>query len=99
MVQSVGFSQLNTIQQLMAQKAFSAPKTETPVQEAMPNLGEEDNQNVFMDILSSHESNILSKQSLEEIKDVASSIMADISDEDIKYGLKYGRSVLVDVSA
>ena len=100
MVESVGFSGLNTIQKLMAQKAFTAPKQQGAMpDENLPKVDFNEEKNVFMDILTAHESNILTKESVNEIKNVASSITANISDDDIKYGLKYGRSILVDINA
>lgn len=42
---------------------------------------------------------ILKNQNIDEIKNIAKSIgEANLSDEDIKYGLTYGRSVIADYS-
>ena len=44
-------------------------------------------------------SNILKNQNLDEIKNIAQSMGEEnISDDDIKYGLTYGRSVIADFS-
>ncbi len=46
------------------------------------------------------ENSILKNVDVEEIKQFASSVGENnLSDEDIKYGLRFGRSVLVDYSA
>jgi len=50
--------------------------------------------------LDINENSLLKNQNLDEIKQFAKNAgEADISDEDIKYGITYGRSVIADYTA
>ena len=52
------------------------------------------------DGLDINENNVLKNQNLDEIKQFAKAAGGDdISNEDIKYGVTYGRSVIADYSA
>lgn len=42
---------------------------------------------------------LLKPEKMNELKNIANSIQSEISDDDIKYGLMYGRSILVNYSA
>ena len=85
-----GSSNINAVSFFNATSAFN--KTNTAKQE-IP----EQNRNEGTEI---RENSILKNINVEEIKQYAHSVgETNISDEDIKYGLKFGRSVLIDYIA
>lgn len=87
MINSVGIS--NPIKMLNAMNAFKGAEMKPP-EELMPEVSS------GIDIAN----DILKTQNLEEIKQVAKIAgEANISDEDIKYGVTYGRSVIADYIA
>lgn len=89
MVQSIGTSNINPIKMFNAVNAFKSIQ-EQPQEQMMPEISE------GLDVSD----NILSSQNLDEIKQFAKVAgEANISDEDIKYGITYGRSVIADYSA
>jgi len=90
MVNAIGTSNINPIQMFNAVNAFKA--AQAPVQkEAAPDVSE------GLDI---NENSLLQNQNLEEIKQFAKTAgESNISDEDIKYGITYGRSVIADYIA
>jgi len=90
MVNSIGTSNINPIQMFNALNAFKSTQIQpqdTAVQEVS-------------DGLDINENNVLKNQNLDEIKQFAKAAGGDdISNEDIKYGVTYGRSVIADYSA
>lgn len=90
MVSAVGISNINPIKMFNAVNAFKqaqAPAQNDLMQEVSEGL----------DI---NENSILKNQDLDEIKQVAKTAGEEnISDEDIKYGITYGRSVIADYTA
>lgn len=87
MINAVGVS--NPIKMLNAVNAFKGAEVR-PSEQLMPETSN------GIDI----ENDILKTQNLEEIKQVAKTLGEEnISDEDIKYGVTYGRSVIADYIA
>ena len=86
MISSIN-SNISSLQLLRAQTAFAqarkAPEVKEEISSLKPGTTLERMQNQIID----------------EIRDDLSSINEDITDEDIRYGLTFGRSVLVDCSA
>ena len=90
MVNSIATSNISPIQMFNAVNAFKA--AQAPVQQQMVQDVSEG--------LDINENSILQNQNLDEIKQFAKTAgEADISDEDIKYGITYGRSVIADYIA
>lgn len=90
MVSSVGISNVNPVKMFNAVNAFKtaqAPVKEEPLQEVSEGL-------------AINESGILKDKNLDEIRQFAKIAGEEnISDEDIKYGITYGRSVIADYIA
>ncbi len=91
-------SNISSLQLLRAQNAFSqqAKKPSENAVEFEPQIEVEEQKST---ILSSTPLEKLQDKIVDEIRDDLTSINNDITDEDIKYGLTFGRSVLVDYSA
>lgn len=90
MVNSIGISGVNPIQYLNATNAFKALQAEAPEQ-IIPE---------FSDGIGINQENLIPDQDMEEIKQLAKSVGEEnISDDDIKYGVTYGRSVIADYVA
>lgn len=90
MVNSIGTSNINPIQMFNAVNAFKS--VQAPAQTEMVQDVSEG--------LDINESSILENQNLAEIKQFAKTAGEEnISDEDIKYGITYGRSVIADYIA
>ncbi len=90
MVGSIGTSNINPVQMFNAMNAFKSVQAQ-PQEQMIPEIS--DGTNVS-------ECNLLQNQDLEEIKKFAQSAGEEnISDEDIKYGVTYGRSVIADYIA
>lgn len=89
MVSSIGTSNINSIQMFSAMNAFKTAQVQP--QETVQEISE------GIDI---NETSILKNQNLDEIKQFAKSAGEEnISDDDIKYGITYGRSVIADYIA
>ncbi len=84
-------SNVNSIQFLNAQNAFKSSVAQK--KESQPEISE----NVG---LPEADNSVLKKYNLDEIKKYAqfSENESELSNEDIKYGITYGRSVIVDYS-
>ncbi|HNW25472.1 MAG TPA: hypothetical protein PLG15_05950 [Candidatus Gastranaerophilaceae bacterium] len=90
MVNSIGISGVNPIQYLNATNAFKSLQAEVPEQ-IIPE---------FSDGIGVNQENLIAEQNMEEIKQIVQSIGEEnISDDDIKYGVTYGRSVIADYVA
>lgn len=90
MVSSIGSSNINPVNMFNAVNAF---KTEQ-VKSSQPAVRD------VSDGMGAVSDTILKNQNLEEIKDIAKVAGEEnITDNDIKYGLKYGRSVIADYIA
>lgn len=86
-----GIKSVNTVQMFNALNAFK-PKEATSEEPLLQEVSE------GLDVEGSKD--ILKNQNLDEIKNIAQSVgESEISDEDIQYGLTYGRSVIADYSA
>lgn len=89
MVSSLG--SVNSVKVFNAMNAFKPKSIEQPEQ-IVPEVSE--------GIDTKDSSDVLQNQNVDEIRNIAQSVGDDdISDEDIKYGLTYGRSVIADYSA
>lgn len=86
MVTSINSNNINPIQMFNAVNAF---KTSSPVEETKtPETS---------DGININDSNILNDQDLTEIKEFAKTAGENnLSNDDIQYGLTYGRSVIAD---
>lgn len=90
MVNSIGTSNINPIQMFNAVNAFKTVQA-APQKEMVQDVS---------DGLDIQEDNLLKNQDLEEIKQFAKIVGEEnISNEDIKYGITYGRSVIADYIA
>lgn len=90
LVNSIGTSNINPIRMFNAVNAFKA--AQAPVKE--------DTMQDVSEGLEISEDSLLKNQNLEEIKQFAKTAGEEnISDEDIKYGITYGRSVIADYVA
>ena len=98
MVNSIS-SNISQIQLLRAQNAFNQANIQPkPIQEEI-SQNIPDNDEEITKITSGTTVERLQDKIVDEIRDDLSKINEDITDEDIKYGLTFGRSVLVDCSA
>lgn len=90
MVSSIN-SQVSAIQLLNAANAFRNASVPIQPQKPEPQVSE------GIDI---NDDTLLKSQNVEEIKKYAEMVgEANLSEDDIKYGLSYGRSVIVEYSA
>ena len=86
MLNAIGSSNINPIQMFNAVNAFKT--SEKVLDSKIPEVSD------GMDV---NDSSILESQNLEEIKQVAKIAgEEELSNEDIQYGLTYGRSVIAD---
>lgn len=89
MVNSIGTANINPIQMFSAMNAFKTAQVQP--QQSAPEVS---------DGIGLNESNILKDQNLEEIKKFAKIAGEEnISNDDITYGITYGRSVIADYIA
>lgn len=86
MLNAVGTSNINPVQMFNAVNAF---KSSEQVQEKqIPEIS---------DGIQINDNNVLKNQNIDEIKQVAQNVgEANLSNEDIQYGITYGRSVIAD---
>ena len=90
MVQPITTSNINTVQMFNAVNAFKSVQAQ-PQEQTIPEAS---------DGLDINDNNVLSNQNLDEIKQLAKDAgETNISDDDIKYGIQYGRSVIADYIA
>lgn len=86
MVSAISTSNINPVNMLSAVNAFKA--SEKIQENKIPEVS---------DGLDINDSNILKNQNTDEIKQFAKNAGEEnLSDEDIQYGLTYGRSVIAD---
>ena len=96
MVNSIS-SNISSLQLLRAQNAFNqAKKSQGEKQEVQK---AQEPQEEISSIKSSTPLEKLQDKIIDEIRGDLTTINEDITDEDIRYGLTFGRSVLVDCSA
>ena len=98
MVSSIS-SNISSLQLLRAQNAFNQAKTLSKPEEQISPIVEEENQENKTTVKSATTVERLQDKIVDEIRNDLTSINNEITDEDIKYGLTFGRSVLVDCSA
>ena len=94
MLGSVNTSNVSAIQLLNAANAFKNNRVSAPIEEVSNNIPQ------FSDGIEINDNSILKSQNIDEIKKYAQ--MAgenDLTEDDIKYGLSYGRSVIVEYLA
>lgn len=86
MLNAVGTSNINPVQMFNAVNAF---KSSGQIQDnQVPEIS---------DGIQINDNNILKNQNIDEIKQVAQNVgEANLSNEDIQYGVTYGRSVIAD---
>lgn len=90
MVNAIGTANINPIKMFNALSAFKATDAQSQTQQA-PEIAEG---------LDVNDNILLQNQNLDEIKEFAKVAGENnLSNEDIKYGLTYGRSVIADYSA
>ena len=90
-------SNISSLQMLRAQNAFAQAKKAPEKQEVVPQVEEE--KEIISSIKSSTPLERLQDKIIDEIRGDLTSINDEITDEDIRYGLTFGRSVLIDCSA
>ena len=96
MVSSIN-SNISSLQLLRAQNAFNQAKKSPKELEAPVEL--EQLQEEVSSIKPSSTVEKMQEKVIDEIRNDLISINEDITDEDIRYGLTFGRSVLIDYSA
>lgn len=97
MVNSIS-SNISSIQLLRAQNAFSQAKAQPKTQDnPEPIMEEQEEKQTTVSSATTLEK--LQDKIVDEIRNDLTKINEDITDEDIKYGLTFGRSILVDCSA
>ena len=86
MLNAIGTSNINPVQMFNAVNAF---KSSGQIQDnQMPEVS---------DGIQINDNNILKNQNIDEIKQVAQNVgESNLSNEDIQYGITYGRSVIAD---
>lgn len=90
MVNAIGMSNVNPVQMFNALNAFKSIDTK-PQEQLMPEVS---------DGMEINDNSLLKNQNLNEIKEFAKIAGEDgLTDEDIKYGVTYGRSVIADYVA
>ena len=90
-------SNISSLQLLRAQNAFSQAKKAPEKAEIVPMQEEIKEEISSINPTSTVEK--LQSQIIDEIRGDLTSINNEITDEDIRYGLTFGRSVLIDCSA
>ena len=79
--------------------AFTAANAFRVAQQALEQGQKQQQDNTLSGVDLKDNDVILRHQNINEIKDIAKSVgETNLSDEDIKYGLTYGRSVIADFS-
>ena len=96
MIESVS-SNISSLQLLRAQNAFNQVKTSQPQEETTPIVEEQQEEISTPKAGTTVEK--LQNEIIDTIRDDLTSINNEITDEDIRYGLTFGRSVLIDYSA
>lgn len=90
MVNSVGTSNINSIQMFSALNAFKTAQAK-PIEQSILDVS---------DGIDINEDSLLRNKDVSEIKKFAEMAgESNISEEDIKYGITYGRSVIADYIA
>lgn len=97
MISSIN-SNISSLQLLRAQNAFNQNRKPAEVQENTTPIETEIKEEISS-ITPSTTLERLQTQIIDEIRGDLANINEDITDEDIRYGLTFGRSVLVDYSA
>ena len=86
MINAIGNTNINPVQMFNAMNAFKI--SEKPIEAKIPETS---------DGININDVNILENQNLDEIKNLAKIIGEEnLSNDDIQYGLTYGRSVIAD---
>ena len=103
MVDGISLNSVNSMQLLSASNAFKASKSKSSSEES-DNLGldtQEYSQDLGLksDFVTESKFNNFNSKSMDEIKNLAQKMDEDLSEDDIKYGIMYGRSVLVNYTA
>lgn len=96
MISSIN-SNISSLQLLRAQSAFNQAK-HSPKEQELPVEQEQIIEEISA-INPSSTVEIMQEKVINEIRNDLMSINNDITDEDIRYGLTFGRSVLIDYSA
>lgn len=97
MLGSVNSSNVSAIQLLNAANAFKNTRVSNPIEQQQNSIPQ------ISDGIDINDDSILKSQNIDEIKKYAKMVQGagenDLSEEDIKYGLSYGRSVIVEYLA
>ncbi len=97
MLGSVNSSNVSAIQLLNAANAFKNTRVSNPIEQQQNSIPQ------TSDGIDINDDSILKSQNIDEIKKYAKMVQGagenDLSEEDIKYGLSYGRSVIVEYLA
>ena len=98
MLGQVNSSNVSAIQLLNAANAFKINRVSSPIEPSMARIPETSDGTDLND-----DNSILKSQNVDEIKKYAKMVQEagenDLTEEDIKYGLSYGRSVIVEYLA
>ena len=97
MLGSVNSSNVSAIQLLNAANAFKNTRVSNPIEQQQNSIPQ------TSDGIDINDDSILKSQNIDEIKKYAKMVQEagenDLTEEDIKYGLSYGRSVIVEYLA
>lgn len=97
MLGSVNSSNVSAIQLLNAANAFKNTRVSNSIEQQQNSIPQ------ISDGIDINDDSILKSQNIDEIKKYAKMVQGagenDLSEEDIKYGLSYGRSVIVEYLA
>lgn len=103
MVDGISLNGISSLQLLRASNAFKASKIKNNNEEDIdqqldvPQQAEE--VSLKSDFVTESKFNNFNPDSMSEIKNLAQKMDEDLTEDDIKYGMMYGRSVLVDYTA
>lgn len=99
MVSGINSNNISSLQLLRASNAFksSASKVQNENQAEIEIPKEEIS--LKSDFVTEGKLSNINSESMNEIKNCAKKIDGNLTDDDIKYGMMYGRSVLVDYTA
>ncbi|MFA6989188.1 MAG: hypothetical protein WC197_03870 [Candidatus Gastranaerophilaceae bacterium] len=103
MVDGINLNGVSSLQLLRASSAFKASKPKNNNDENIDQQlnSTEPPQEVSLksDFVTESKFNNFNPQSMSEIKNLAQKMDEDLTEADIKYGIMYGRSILVDYTA
>jgi hypothetical protein len=99
MVDGINLNGVSSIQLLRASNAFKSTKTASNDDEIQQLKEQPEEISLKSDFITEGKFRNFNEESMSEIKNLAQKMDEDLNEDDIKYGMMYGRSVLVDYTA